>query len=94
MGLVQENGEKSKVLTQEVWSTALFCILQLTFREQGLLKCRKKGNRKFPIGMGILFKSSQSSLHQWVDQATGGAAGHVGLLKEENGGNDLASQLR
>lgn len=62
-------------------------MLQLTMREEGLLKCRKKGNGKFPTGIA----TCQSSLQQWVEQARGGAAGHAGLLKEENGGNDTTS---
>jgi len=43
-----------RVLTWEVWSAALFCMLQFTSREQGLLKCRMSGNGKFPIGTSIL----------------------------------------
>lgn len=76
---------------------ALFCMLQLTTREQGLLKCRKKGNGKFPIGTSILPQRCQSSLQQCVEQARGGAAGHAGLLRGENGGKDTTSwalQLR
>lgn len=47
-------GKGVEFLIPEVWSMPLFCMLQLTIREQGLLKCREKGNGKFPIGASIL----------------------------------------
>lgn len=61
-------------------------LVKFATMDQGLLKCRRKEKRKVSVGRRILPQSYLSVLSAAAGRV--GAAGHLGLLEEENGGND------
>ena len=80
-GFVQKKGERSRVATWSVWSTALFWVLHFTIWKKGLLKCRKKRSRKFLIRTSTLPEAYLPGFSSAGIGQARRAAGRAGLLK-------------